>query len=117
MKIVANLQGFPFVYDVLRETGHTVAVLDDEVMLPEIPEIFARENPDLFFCDPGAPTYERFEVVKELMDMIGRPPTVFFTVMPEEWHAHCVGLYPNIRVVRAKFQESFDGVMADAMDA
>ncbi len=117
MKIVANLEGFPFAYQILREAGHEVFVLDDEVTLSEIPDIFAREKPDLFFWDPGAPTHERFDVVKRLMDMIGRLPTVFFTVMPNEWLGYCEGRHPNIRVAKAEFQESFEDILADATAA
>ena len=113
--LLSNLHDFSYAFGSLREAGHELVFLDDEIMLPEVPAVFEREKPDLFLWDPGAPIYERFGVVDRLMQLVGRPRSVFFTVMPNEWSDYCDKRYPNIQVVKATYRESYEDVLTAAM--
>lgn len=109
--LLSNMRDHSYAFNSLYKAGHELVFLDDEISIPDVPAEFERQKPDLFLWDPGAPILDQFNVVDRLMQLVGRPRSVFFTVMPDEWAAYCNERHPNIKVAKAESRDSYEDVL------
>ncbi len=100
--------GCSFALARLRETGHEVTILNDEVSFEEGVKAHRSEKPDVFFWNPGAPIQDIFRQVERFRQALDNPPIVIFNAMPREWSEHCAQMsWERVRVVGFS-TENFD---------